>query len=31
MQKIAIKGKTNKQKQTNNIQEQLRIYLKYFL
>ena len=31
MQKIAINGKRNKQKQTNNIPEQLRIYLKYLL
>ena len=29
-EKIAIKGKSNKQKQTNNIQEQ-GIYLKYLL
>ena len=30
MQNIAIKGKTNKQKQTNSIQEK-RFYLKYLL
>ena len=31
IKEIAIKGKRNKQKQTNNIPEKLRIYLKYLL